>query len=95
MPVHEGGLFDDFPIDDYYKPNIRDARTLMRQGQWWRAAVLISDPKTEKTFLQLYLWQKKDGQWKRKSSYAIRKRAIAKGLADYINEILTDIEEEE
>ena len=92
MPEIEG-LFDDFPIDDYYKPHILDARTLMRAGGWWRAAVLIRDPKTDLTFLQLYLWEKRDGEWKRKTAYAIRRRAVAKELADYLGEILMQVEE--
>ena len=85
--------FDDFPVDNYYKPYILDARTLMRKGRWWRAAVLIRDPQTNESFLQLYLWEHRDGKWKRRSAYKIKKRAVAKGLLDYMNEILMKIEE--
>ena len=87
------GQFDDFPIAKYYRADILDARTLMRAGRWWRAAVLIRDPKTSVTFMQLYLWEKRDGQWKRRSAYTIRKRAIAKRLLDYLDETLMQIEE--
>ena len=95
MSGTEAGLYDDFPIDPYYRDHILSARTLMRSGRWWRAAVLIRNPRTGVSFLQLYLWESKEGQWKRRSSYAIRKRALAKALADYLNEILNDIEDEE
>ena len=93
MPELGSDQFDDFPIDKFYRSDILDARTLMRAGRWWRAAVLIRDPNTGLSFLQLYLWEKRDGQWKRRSAYAIRKRAIAKGLLDYLGEILMQIEE--
>ena len=93
MTGSDGSLYDDFPIDDYYRPSICGARTLMRTGKWWRAAVLIRDPKTQIVFLQLYLWEKKDGKWKRRSSYKISKRAQAKELLDYLDDVWRSIEE--
>ncbi len=75
MPTHplDPG-FDLFPVSDYYKPHIRDAVTISRQGSWWSAALLIEDPKNAKLFCAVYRWQKVGGVWKQRGKLMIRKR---------------------
>ena len=67
-------LGTNFPISDYYKKEIIDARTISRAGRWWSAALLITDPKNKKPMLRLYKWERTEGGWKTRQRFAIRKR---------------------
>ena len=65
---------DRFPVADYYKPHVLDARTLSRKGNWWAAILLIKDPKNGKEFLGCYKWQKGSEGWKRRSNFNFRSK---------------------
>ena len=86
------GPFNDLPISDYYKPHIQDVRTFMRNGKWWRAAVLIRDPTSGNLFMSLYLWERRQGEWKRSSAYTIRRKADAIAVRDCIEEFLPKLQ---
>lgn len=74
-------LGQNFPLSDYYKGRVIDAETISRSGGWWTAVLLIDDPKSEKPFIALYRWQKKDGEWKTRKNFKLRgKRKIAKTI---------------
>ena len=77
----------DFPVSDYYKNNIREARTINNSGSWWSAILLIEDPKTEKPFLAFYRWQKRDGAWKVKKSFNCRSKKDALKIIQFVNEL--------
>ena len=70
MPDPGFGLF---PISDYYKPHIEDAMTITRAGNWWSAALLIRDPRSNEPFIALYRWQKVGDVWKNRGRFFIRK----------------------
>jgi len=65
----------NFPISDYYRTNIEDARTVTRAGGWWTAVLLIKDPRSEKSFLNLYRWQKRDSEWRVRKTFSIRSKS--------------------
>ena len=37
-------IYDDFPITEYYKNNVKGAVTIKRGGNWWSAVLLIEEP---------------------------------------------------
>jgi hypothetical protein len=72
----------NYPVADYYRDRIQDGVTLSRGGQWWSAALLIEDPRTEETFVGLYLWEMVGGVWKKRKSFVIRSRKSSQALRD-------------
>ena len=74
----------NFPISDYYKSHILDARTLSNRGGWWTAVLLIEDPKTNKPFVSVYRWQHTESGWKLRNRVHIKNRADAKLLIESI-----------
>lgn len=74
----------NYPVADYYRDRIRDGVTLSRGGQWWSAALLIEDPRTEEKFVGLYLWEMVDGVWKKRKSFPIRSRKSSQALRDVL-----------
>lgn len=63
----------NFPVSEYYQGRILDAHTISRSGGWWTAVLLIKDPKTEKPFLSIYRWQKRNDDWKTVKSFSWKK----------------------
>ncbi len=76
----------DFPVSEYYKKNIREARTINISGLWWSAILLIEDPRTEELFLSFYRWKKRDGIWKVQKSFTCRSKKDAKKMIQFIDE---------
>ena len=74
----------NFPVDEYLRPQIRNARTISRSGQWWTAVLVIEDPVARKPFLALYKWQKQNDGWQKKSSFRINS---AKHLATIVESL--------
>ena len=60
------------PISDYYE--VVEHIDLFKSSKWWSSVVLYGYPKGTKRQIGVYLWIKKDGQWKRKEKFAIRNR---------------------
>lgn len=75
-----------FPISDYYRPNILDAITITRGGNWWTAVLLIKDPQTKKNKIILYKWQKKENGWAQRKSYGINSKAELNKILECLNE---------
>lgn len=73
-----------FPVSDYYKDNILDAETVSRGGGWWTAVLLVKDPKTEKSIILLYQWQKKGDEWKTRKRFAFKKKKVLEDTLEII-----------
>lgn len=76
----------NFPISDYYKDHIVDARTIKRSGQWWSAVILIKDPKSENKFLNFYKWQKTGDQWKIRFRFKVKNLEEKDKIIEILNE---------
>lgn len=62
---------EDFPINDYYE--VVDGKTVFKSEDWWKAVVMIGKKGTYETEeVMVYLWQKVDGEWKRRQKYTIK-----------------------
>lgn len=64
-------LGQNFPVSEYYRKHIVDARTIARSGTWWNALLAINEPSSGRPFLALYKWQRRGGEWKKSTSYKI------------------------
>jgi hypothetical protein len=63
--------------------------TISKGVGWWSAVVMVES--WGKRIVSLYLWQKKDKEWRRKQKFTIRNqenwRTIAKGVEKFLNEV--------
>jgi hypothetical protein len=56
------------PTSEFYK--VIDHITIFRTEKWWEAIVLIEY--FGKRSIAMYLWQFRDGKWKRKHKFQLR-----------------------
>jgi len=56
------------PISEFYK--VIDFVTIFRSDKWWEAVALIES--FGRRSIALYLWQFRDGKWKRKHKFQVR-----------------------
>jgi hypothetical protein len=59
---------EKLPISAFYK--VVDYVTISKSEKWWKAVVVFES--FGKKSIGLYLWQKKEGVWKRKHKFDIR-----------------------
>jgi hypothetical protein len=64
----------NFPVDEYLRRQITDARTISKKGPWWTAVLLFEDPDSKKRFLGLYKWNKHSTRWHKHSSFRINSK---------------------
>lgn len=72
----------NYPVSDYYKEFIVDGVTINRSETWWTAMLVIKNPKSEKKFLNLYKWNKRNGEWKIAQSFKINSLKNVKKISD-------------
>lgn len=58
---------EKIPISE--KLNVLQSKTIYKSGKWWSAVALIESFGRKQ--IAVYLWIKKDGQWKRKQKLII------------------------
>lgn len=61
----------EFPVSDYY--SLSAGETIFQSDGWWKAIVKLDqkgDYETEEVII--YLWQKQDGDWRRRQKYTIK-----------------------
>lgn len=59
---------EKLPISDFYK--VVDHVTIFKSEKWWEAVVLFES--YGKRSIGLYLWQNREGMWKRKHKFNVR-----------------------
>ena len=59
---------EQLPLSSFYK--VVDSVNLFRSEKWWEAIVVIES--LGRRSIAMYLWQKKEDQWKRKHKFQIR-----------------------
>ena len=59
---------EKLPISEFYK--VLDYTTIFKSDLWWEAIVVFET--YGKRQIGMYLWQKRNGQWKRKNKFGIR-----------------------
>jgi len=61
-------MSEKLPISDFYK--VVDFVTIFRSEKWWEAVVVIES--YGKRSIAMYMWQFRDGKWKRKHKFQLR-----------------------
>ena len=61
-------MSEKLPISEFYK--VIDQATIFRSEKWWEAIVTIES--FGKRSIAMYLWQFRNGQWKRKHKFQLR-----------------------
>lgn len=59
---------EQLPISSFYK--VIDQVTIFKSDKWWEAIALIES--FGRRSIAMYLWQFRDGKWKRKHKFQIR-----------------------
>ena len=59
---------EKLPISEFYK--VVDYATIFKSGKWWEAIVVYEA--YGKRSIGLYLWEKRNGVWKRKNKFSVR-----------------------
>jgi len=59
---------EPLPLSNFYK--VIDYVTIFRSEKWWEAIVIIES--FGRRSIAMYLWQKRNDQWKRKHKFQIR-----------------------
>lgn len=70
-----------FPVHEELE--IVDGHTIYKHGQWWKAVVLIDG--FQGLEVSVYLWKKKDGEWKRQQKFKVKdvdEWEVTKGIID-------------
>lgn len=75
-------LGQNFPVSEYYRDRILDAETIARGGGWWTAALLISDPSTQKFFVGIFRWKLTKAGWKIQKEISFRKKDHVRQVID-------------
>ncbi len=61
----------EFPVSDYY--SVGDGTTIFQSNGWWKAIVNVVEKGTyESNEVMVYLWQKRDNQWRRSQKHTIK-----------------------
>lgn len=67
-PAVDGVQTEQLPLSSFYK--VIDYVTIFRSDKWWEAIVVIES--IGRRSIAMYLWQKRNDQWKRKHKFQIR-----------------------
>lgn len=69
--THDSTATDSFPVSDYY--TVATGETVFQENGWWKAIVCISEKGSYETDeVMVYVWQKRDGDWRRRQKYVIK-----------------------
>ena len=61
-------MSEKLPISDFYK--VIDHVTIFKSQKWWEAIAIIES--YGKRSIAMYMWQFRDGKWKRKHKFQLR-----------------------
>lgn len=62
----------EFPVSDYY--TVGAGETVFRSDGWWKAIVnVVEKGDYETNEVMVYLWQERDGEWRRRQKYTIKR----------------------
>ena len=84
--------YENYPVSDYYKPYIIDAQTINENEKWWTAVVKIKRPKTKKPIVIVYLWQKRNDEWKVSSKFKFKDNKNSREMLVTLIEMLASEE---
>jgi len=85
-------MSEKLPISEFYK--VIDQTTIFRSEKWWEAIVLIES--FGRRSIAMYLWQFRDGKWKRKHKFQLRNidewNKVKKAVDEFIPKLQGQLE---
>jgi aminopeptidase len=87
QPMSEPQQEEKLPISDFYK--VVDYATIYKTDLWWEAIVVFEAYGRRQ--MGMYLWQKRNGQWKRKNKFAFRSLDEWSKLKDAVDQLAPKI----
>jgi len=78
---------EEFPVSEKIK--VIEGETLYKSDKWW-AAVLLVDSFGRKQ-IAVYLWSKKNNEWKRRQKYVIHNKGEWLQIKDVIDKLIQKI----
>ncbi|MFQ6085372.1 MAG: hypothetical protein ACE5OY_03790 [Candidatus Bathyarchaeia archaeon] len=63
-------MSEKFPVHETL--SVLSGKTLYRTEKWWKAAVLTEAFGRRR--ISIYLWQKRNGEWRRRQKYTINSK---------------------
>ena len=82
-----------FPVSDYYR--VSHGESVFQTDEWWKAIVTIDQKGSYETQeVIIYLWQKDEGDWRRRQKYAIKNRDDWGADRDAVDALLTEDKEQ-
>jgi len=80
-------MSEKLPISDFYK--VVDSVTIFRSEKWWEAVVLIES--YGKRSIAMYMWQFRDGKWKRKHKFQLRTTGEWEKVKNAVDQLATKL----
>ena len=80
-------MSEKLPISDFYK--VVDFVTIFRSEKWWEAVVVIES--YGKRSIAMYMWQFRDGKWKRKHKFQLRNLDEWEKVKNAVNQLATKL----
>lgn len=75
------------PISEFYK--VVDYLTIFKSDKWWEAIVAIES--FGRRSIAMYMWEFRDGKWKRKHKFSIRSVDEWNKVKDSVEKLLPKI----
>ena len=84
---------EDFPVSDYY--TLATGETIFQTDNWWKAILKIEmKGEYETDEVMVYLWQQRNGEWKRRQKSTIKSVNDWETLKQMVENLLIDENDE-
>jgi len=80
-------MSEEIPVSDFYK--VIDYVTIFKSDKWWEAVAVIES--FGRRAIAMYLWQFRDGKWKRKHKFQLRNLEEWKKVKDAIDKLASQV----
>ena len=77
----------EFPVHESI--DTQDGQTVFKSQKWWKAVVLYEGYRGPE--IGVYLWQNRDGEWRRQQKYVIRSLDDWEQDKEIIEEFVTEL----
>lgn len=78
---------ENLPVSDYY--NVAGGKTVFQSNGWWKAIVKIEQKGSYETEeVMVYLWQRVDGDWRRRQKYTIKSKEKWEDESETVESVL-------
>jgi hypothetical protein len=81
-------MSEKLPISEFYK--VIDHMTIFKSDKWWEAIAIIES--YGKRSIAMYLWQFRDGKWKRKHKFQLRNLDEWKKVKNAIDDFMAKLQ---